>query len=77
MFDCKGKERDLEMGLFSAPNPDLPMPSLSPRMAAPAFVLSNSGKALASPNFEKTLFISNSDKQMDRGALVMLITNIY
>ncbi|GFZ11066.1 ankyrin repeat family protein [Actinidia rufa] len=53
------------MGLSSAPNPDLPMPSLSPRMAAPALVLSNSGKALASPNSGKTLFISNSGKRMD------------
>ncbi|XP_057471411.1 ankyrin repeat-containing protein ITN1-like [Actinidia eriantha] len=61
----EGKERDLEMGLSSAPNPDLPMPSLSPRMAAPGLVLSNSGKALASSNSGKTLFISNSGKRMD------------
>ncbi|KAL6987522.1 Ankyrin repeat-containing protein itn1 [Sarracenia purpurea var. burkii] len=62
---------DLEVGLITAPNlnPELPpcSPSPSPRAAAaPALVLSNSGKALGLSNSGKALVLSNSGKRMDQ-----------
>ncbi|GER57288.1 ankyrin repeat family protein [Striga asiatica] len=55
-----GGERDLEMGVSIEP----PSPSPSPSPRAPALVVSNSNKSLASSNSGKALVVSTSGKAL-------------